>query len=174
MSVVTMSYVICDVCGAPATQPVEGGFPAARRAVPRNWSAAPDLCPDHRPTPNQPDGGNGLRHVRKRRLVAPKSLDELRSRLAANADEYIAAKRARVKADLREWSTSFMIALPPDDAWGRAWRLERDIREEGARPAYRQDRAERLQFAALSWGRVPEYARKEIAEHYEKVKDGER
>lgn len=50
MAIVTMSYAICDTCGIPASEPVDGGFYAARIAAPKKWmTVGGDFCPAHRP-----------------------------------------------------------------------------------------------------------------------------
>ena len=62
MGVSRMAYVTCDECGAPATQPVEGGYVEAIRAMPGAWTRKPlegFRCPDcqYKPT-NQSDGAS--------------------------------------------------------------------------------------------------------------------
>lgn len=58
MAIAHLSYVICDVCGAPASQP-EDDAKAAREMVPADWRrervddgfrlVARDICPAHKP-----------------------------------------------------------------------------------------------------------------------------
>jgi hypothetical protein len=50
-----LSYVICNHCGLPASEPMEDAK-AARRMVPSNWTRPMwnkrvDLCPEHSANP---------------------------------------------------------------------------------------------------------------------------
>jgi hypothetical protein len=52
MSIVHLSYVVCDECYTPASDPVDPG--QARAMIPTSWSRERrsgrnvDLCPEHR------------------------------------------------------------------------------------------------------------------------------
>lgn len=59
MALVTLHYVICDVCGKPGNQPVEGKYSARHHAAASGFTSAEsdlgrgrrrrDYCPDHKP-----------------------------------------------------------------------------------------------------------------------------
>lgn len=67
MAIVNLSYVICDVCGTPGSEPVDGSKSARHWASQKGFTSVRnagydrrrvrDYCPEHKPAEREDDRG---------------------------------------------------------------------------------------------------------------------